>query len=605
MKAKPMPLDMQTRAAFRPTTLDRKNRTVEVILSTGAPVIRHGFDGPFSERLEISARAVDLSRMPVPVLDGHRQDGVSSILGALENVRFEGGAMLGTVRISARHELLMDDIEAGVIRSVSIGYTVESYDDQPGSTGQKTRTATRWTLAEASFVSVPADPQATTRSDPLPLETITAAPPVTTPQAPQVAVVTRAESNAEIRALATTLGLSSDFANGLIDREATIDQARAEAIAQVQTRATTTGPRVTAMHQHDSPAALVTRMGEALFARATGAAPSDAARPYMGFSTLDMARDCLTRSGATLTGLGASDLITRGLHTTSDFPAIMGDSVNRSLRAGYAAAPDTLKLVGRRTSARDFRAKTSIQLGEAPTLEKVNEGGEFTHGTMDEAKESYAIDSYGRIFAVSRKALVNDDLGALVDMAGKWGMAAVEFEGQFLVNLLTMGAGAGPVMDDTQTLFHASHSNLAGVGALLSVASLSLARLAMRTQKGLSGKPINVTPKYLIVHPAMETQAEQLLATLQANTTADVNPFGGKLTLLVEARLPSVQRWYVAADPAQVEGLEYAYLQGEEGPQVETKAGFEVDGMQFKVRLDFGAAFLDHRAWYMNPGALE
>jgi len=25
--------------------------------------------------------------------------------------------------------------------------------------------------------------------------------------------------------------------------------------------------------------------------------------------------------------------------------------------------------------------------------------------------------------------------------------------------------------------------------------------------------------------------------------------------------------------------------------------------MQFKVRLDFGAAFADHRAWYMNPGA--
>ena len=52
-----------------------------------------------------------------------------------------------------------------------------------------------------------------------------------------------------------------------------------------------------------------------------------------------------------------------------------------------------------------------------------------------------------------------------------------------------------------------------------------------------------------------------------------------------------------------IDGLEYAYLQGEEGPQIETKAGFEVDGMQFKVRLDFGGAFLDHRSWYMNPGA--
>ncbi|WP_342747283.1 prohead protease/major capsid protein fusion protein [Oceaniglobus roseus] len=560
-----MPLDMQTRAAFRPTTLDRKGRTVQVILSTGAPVIRSGFDGPYSERLEISAKAVDLSRMPVPVLDGHRQDGVASILGTLESATIEGGALVGTVRISARHEPLMDDIEAGVIRSVSIGYTVQTFQDRPGENGQKTRTATRWTLAEASFVSVPADPQATTRSDPMPTDTTTAEPPATTTHAPpQVATVTRAETNAEIRALATMLGLPQDFANGLIDREASIDQARAEAIAQVQTRAATTGPRVTAMHQLDSPANLVTRMGEAQFARANPAhTPSEAARPYMGMTTLDMARDVLTRSGVALTGLSPADVITRALHTTSDFPAIFGDTVNRSLRAGYAAAPDTLKSAARRTTARDFRAKTSIQLGEAPTLEKVNEGGEFKHGTMDEAKESYAIDSYGRIFAISRKAMVNDDLGAFVDMAGKWGMAAVEFEAQFLVNLLVANSGIGPNMDDGNALFHASHGNLAASGAILSEATLSAARLAMRTQKGLSGKPIKVTPKYLIVPPALETKAEKLLATVQAHKSDDVNPFGGKLQLLVEARLTNATRWYVAADPAQVEGLEYAYLQGE------------------------------------------
>ncbi|KKL24487.1 hypothetical protein LCGC14_2414820, partial [marine sediment metagenome] len=331
-----MPLDMQTRAAFRPTTLNRASRTVDVILSTGAPVIRSGFDGPFTERLEVTPGAVDLSRMPVPVLDGHRQEGVASILGALESVRFDGGTMIGTVRISARHEPLLDDIEAGVIRSVSVGYTVQTYEDQPGSSGQKTRTATRWTLAEASFVSVPADPHATTRSDPMPTETTTAEPPVITTQtSTPVATTTRAETNAEIRALSQTLGLSADFANGLIDREATIDQARADAIAQMQTR-TTSGPRVTAMHQLDSPAEMVTRMGEAQFARAHPAhTPSDGARQYMGMTTLDMARDTLSRSGASITGLSQADIITRALHTTSDFPAIFGDTVNRSLRPGY------------------------------------------------------------------------------------------------------------------------------------------------------------------------------------------------------------------------------------------------------------------------------
>lgn len=598
-----MPLDFQTRAAFQPKTVNRKSRTVDVVLSSGAPVQRHSFEGPFTEQLEITTAAVDLTRMPVSLLDGHRQDGIDSILGTLISARAEGGQLIGTVRISKRHKELLDDIEAGDIRSVSIGYTVEKYDEHPGENGQKIRTATKWTLVEASFVSVPADPQATVRSHTMTTPNTTTTPePAPTP--PPAAVQTRADANAEIRALATTLDLPHDFANGLIDREATVDEARAAAISQVQTRTTRPSQHVTAMHQIDSPEAIVTRMGEAQFARANPAhTPSDAARQYMNLTTLDVARDCLTRSGHNIVGIAPAEVITRALHSTSDFPMIFGDTVNRSLRAGYDAAPDTLKIVGKRTTARDFRAKTSIQMGEAPTLEPVTEGGEFKSGTMAEAKESYAIDSFGKIIGFTRKAMVNDDLGALNDLAGKWGQAAVEFEAQFLVDLLVANSGAGPNMDDGDALFHTSHSNLAASGGVISEATLNAARVAMRTQKGLSGTPINATPKYVIVPPQLELAAEKIMTAIQPTASADVNPFAGKLVLLVEARLTDANRWYLAADPAMIEGLEYAYLQGEEGPQVETKAGFEVDGVQLKVRLDFGAAFLDHRSWYMNPGA--
>jgi hypothetical protein len=153
-------------------------------------------------------------------------------------------------------------------------------------------------------------------------------------------------------------------------------------------------------------------------------------------------------------------------------------------------------------------------------------------------------------------------------------------------------------------LFHASRGNLVtGASGTIDVSKLSTLRKAMRTAKGLSGKPINVVPKFLLVHPDRETEAEQVLATSLATKAADVNPFGGKLELLVEARLPSVSRWYLAADPATVDSLEYAYLQGSEGPQIETRAGFEVDGVETKVRLDFGAGFLDWRGWQQNAGA--
>ena len=84
---------------------------------------------------------------------------------------------------------------------------------------------------------------------------------------------------------------------------------------------------------------------------------------------------------------------------------------------------------------------------------------------------------------------------------------------------------------------------------------------------------------------------------ITATTTDDVNPFS-KLSLLVEPRLTDDEQFYIAADPASVDGLEYAYLEGAPGPQTETRAGFEVDGVQTKIRLDFGAGWIDHRGWY-------
>lgn len=598
-----MPLDLQIRAAMRPKSLNREARTVEAILSTGADVDRGNFD----ERLEVSDRAVDLSEIPVPVLDTHHRDSTRDILGSVTAARVEGRQLIGKITISKRHEGLLDDIEDGTLRSFSVGYTINAYRDEADrATGRLVRIVTRWTLKEASFVPIPADAGATVRSDTVPTQTTQTAQapaPVQTTQAP--AQMTRAQVNVEIRALRQTFGLPDTWSNDLIDREATVEQARAVAVEAVRQRPSS------AISTH-TPAQVATGANPETFQRAAGEAmycranpsvkPSDAAREFMGMSVIDLGRTILGRSGVLATGMSPSAIVERML-TTSDFPAIMGDTVNRALRAGYQAAPSALKAVARKSTARDFRRKTKLQISEAPTLEKVNEAGEFTYGALHDAKESYAIAPFGKIIAVTRQLLVNDDVGAFTDMSAKWGEAAADFEAQQLVDLLEAGAGAGPMMDDGKTLFHADHGNIAASGAPITVTSLAEARLKMRKQKGLAGRPINVRPRFLVVPPELELVAEQVLAAIQPTTTDDVNPFGGKLELLVETRLSSVTRWYLVSDPATTEGLEYSYVQGEEGPQIETKQGFEIDGMAFKVRLDFGAAFLEHRGWFRNTGA--
>lgn len=197
---------------------------------------------------------------------------------------------------------------------------------------------------------------------------------------------------------------------------------------------------------------------------------------------------------------------------------------------------------------------------------------------------------------------MNDDLGAFTDLARRLGQAAAATEAQILVDLLVSSSGNGPTMSDGKPLFHADHGNKATSGSAISVGSLSIARSALRKQVGLTGEAIDISPRYILVGPDKETEVEQLLTVLNPAKAEDTNPFAGKLAIAVDARLTG-NRWYVSADPATVDGLEYAYLEGEEGVVIETKAGFEVDGVQVKARVDFGAGFVDHRGWYTNAGA--
>ena len=114
--------------------------------------------------------------------------------------------------------------------------------------------------------------------------------------------------------------------------------------------------------------------------------------------------------------------------------------------------------------------------------------------------------------------------------------------------------------------------------------------------------PINATPKYLVVGPELETTAEQVLASIYAATVADVNAFSGKLSLLVEPRITD-DSFYLFADPTVLPVLEYSYLSSAQGPQMASREGWDVLGMEFRVVLDFGCGAVDWRGAYLNPGA--
>ncbi|MCJ7871491.1 Mu-like prophage major head subunit gpT family protein [Phaeobacter sp. J2-8] len=291
-----------------------------------------------------------------------------------------------------------------------------------------------------------------------------------------------------------------------------------------------------------------------------------------------------------------------GAMGTDDFGSALAIASNKVLLQAYEASESQIKRASREIEAPDFRPINSVRVSGGVELGKVKENGEFTAGTITDAGEAFVIETYGKIFTLTRQAIVNDDLGAFEQSATMFGQGAALTEARIFATLLEMNSGAGPVMSDTVNLFDAAHGNLASSGGALSISTLSAARTAMRRQKGLAGEAIRVDPAMLIVPPELETVAEQLVAEIAATTTDESNPFTAKLTVLADAHLTDEDAWYIAALPGRPDGLQHAYLSGTTGPQIFTREGFETDASEFKVRLDFGAGFVDHRAWYKNPG---
>ena len=583
------------RASRSPSSWNSETRTFDIVLSTGAPVMRFDMKGAYEEFISLDQQWP----ASVPLIDSHNRDSIGAVLGNVSNIRTVGGEVVGTATLSKHGELaqrIAAELSDGGKFSASIGYRVSQWTEEKRD-GKRAKIATKYDLLEVSLVVIPADQAAGTRSGEHQMSEILETVETTE-------TTTRAQTNASVRSIAELAGLSREWADGHIDVETSVDEVRRLAFEEMRTRGTRTREVRTATasvgFSGDDPEFRRAAMAEALYVRSNPMhQPSEAARPFIGLSLVEMAKDLLQSRSVSTIGMSPAGVIDRAMSmTTSDFPLLLGDVVNKELRTSYAAAPSGIKAVARMTTARDFRAKHKIMVSGPLTLEKVGEHGEFKSGAYAESKESYKLETFGRVVSFSRQAIVNDSLGGLSDPARMLGRAAAEFEASALVALIT----SNPVMADTKAVFNTDHDNLAGSGAAIDATSLSAARLALRTQTGLSGEPISVTPKFLIVGPAKETQAETVLHSISATTVDDVNVFSGKLTLIVEPRLTGNQ-WYVAADPAEIDGLEYAHLEGEGGPQVASEIGFDIDAVRFRVRLDFGGGWIDHRGWFKNPGA--
>lgn len=533
--------DLNIRAAAG--SYDPETRTFTATFSAGSPRAMRDAVGPFVEHVDPNGfdPAALIGRT---VFLDHRHT-TDSAVGTVIAARREGAAIVGEVQLSAADSVadVRTKVAEGVIAAVSIGYRVTSWIEGRDASGRRTKTAAAGELVELSLVGLPADPHATIRSE----QDMPTTETITDPAQPI------------IRAHVAPTG-------------------------------------------SEDPAAAYALREEALACRMAGAEPSAGARQYMGFGFTDHAALALREAGDVSLGVMSREgILHRALHGTSDFPALLTGAGNRTLRAAYDVAASPLKALARRVTASDFRPQTELAIGGFGLLSEVTELGEITATSSAEAVETWALKTFGKTFGLSRKVITNDDLNGFGRVTAELGRAAAETENAALAALFLSNSGAGPVMGDGKNLFHADHGNLAATPSAILLGA-SAARRAMRAQTGVTGERISVTPKYLVVGPELETEAEKFLATINPATTDDVNVFAGKLTLAVEPRI-SGDDWYIFAAPTEAPVLLLGHLASAPGPQITSREGWEVLGREFRVVLDFGVAATDWRGAYRNAGS--
>lgn len=614
----------------RETTIDHvdtDSRTVELSFSSETPYGRWFGD----EILCHDEECINLERFNNglgTVLFNHDRD---AVVGHIEKAWLEDnrGKALARFDTDEQSETIFQKVQSGTLQGVSVGYAINRYEvledeDTKSTNGRFSGPAyvvTDWEPLEISIVSVPADPtvgvgrsaeeihtsidtqEDNTRMDQeknLEVQEVKSTPVETglTQADLQKAMEQERKRTSEITALFRDFDVEG--ADEAIVMGVSVDEARAMVMDQL--RARNKGVSVT-MGEAESDKFRAAAQDAVLMA--AGIPVADAApgaNELRGYSMIELARESLQRENVKANFGDNMELARQAINSTSTFPAIMSNLANKSVMTGFNEAETTFQIWAGKGSNRDFKEAARVALSEAGNLELVPEGGQFQQDFLGEASARTKVATYGKLFSLTRQAIINDDLGLFSKIATKYGSAAKR-----LVNKMVYAQLTGNVkMQDNVALFDAKHGNVATTGEALSVKAIAKAITAMRRQKGITGDAtLNITPKYLVVPPELEMVAYQIVnstAAVDGVNSGVVNPYKGRFVVVADAELTDPDAWYLVADATQHDTIEVTYLNGVETPRLETRQGFDVDGIEYKVAFDCGVSALDFRGVYKNAG---
>ncbi|WP_176014461.1 hypothetical protein [Victivallis sp. Marseille-Q1083] len=365
-------------------------------------------------------------------------------------------------------------------------------------------------------------------------------------------------------------------------------------------------------------AAMCLRAGiaEDVMLKAYGEQTLEAAMPDMDMPLKNLMLECMCIEGMSVPRSFDNAAIQAAFSTVS-LPGILSNVDNKKLLQSYEAQPITALKLCSTGDLNDFKENDRFRLTDVGDLLPVAPDGEIKDGGLIEEGAKNQLDTYGKKFCLTRRMIINDDLGAFMKVPVAMGNRAARLIDQLFFSRLL----ANPVQADGKNLFHNAHKNLlGGAASTLSGDSLKKAIQMYLDQIDGDNQPISVEPRYLVVPTSLKYLAIELTrgATLimsgstentvrpSVNVLADENLQVVSSPYLANSAYPgaSANSWYLFGAPGQVDTFEIGYLKGKRTPTVERgDLDFNVLGMWFRVYFDVGVREQDHRGMLKANGA--
>ena len=306
----------------------------------------------------------------------------------------------------------------------------------------------------------------------------------------------------------------------------------------------------------------------------------------------------------------------RAAFSSVSLPGILSNVANKKLLQSYEAQPIIATKLCSTGDLNDFKENDRFRLTDVGDLLPIAADGEIKDGGIIEESAKNQLDTYGKKFCLTRKMIINDDLGAFMKVPTAMGNRAARLIDQLFFSRLL----ANPTQADGKALFSSAHKNiLGGASSALSAESLKKAIQLFLDQVDADGQPISVEPRYLLVPTALKHQAIELTKGATLIMSGTDNAVRPALNVLADEHLQVVSSpylgnsayegnsqtgWYLFGDPKTIDTWEIGFLKGKRTPTVERgETDFNTLGLWFRVYFDLGVREQDHRGMVKANGA--